>query len=384
MKSRILYLQYTNPAAYPPLEHSARILANAGWQVLFLGAHVRGVESLHFRPHERIRVRLMPFRPSGTRQKVHYLLFAIWVLAYTLGWRPTWVYVSDSLACPIGAMLSFLPGVRVAYHEHDAPVGGANRLFMRLCLAAREFLALRCALRILPNRRRAERFVDDLGTKNVYCVWNCPTRDEVGPVREPVAAHSLKLVYHGSVSPAQLPGTVLDAVARLAGRVTLSVTGYETVGHIGYTRELQARATRLEIAERVTFAPAMPRHKLLERARYGDVGLALVPKNSKNVNYQGMVGASNKAFDYLASGMPVLVVNQPDWAQAYVETGYGLMCDPESGESIAAALGWFLEHPRELRAMGEGGRQRILSDWNYERQFGPVLEQMRTLSSTSD
>jgi hypothetical protein len=37
LENKILYLQYTNPAAYPPLEHNSRILANEGWQVLFLG-----------------------------------------------------------------------------------------------------------------------------------------------------------------------------------------------------------------------------------------------------------------------------------------------------------------------------------------------------------
>ena len=43
---RVVYVQYTNPAAYPPLEHSSRILADAGWQVLFTPsaefAHVYG------------------------------------------------------------------------------------------------------------------------------------------------------------------------------------------------------------------------------------------------------------------------------------------------------------------------------------------------------
>jgi MFS family permease len=34
--ARVLYIQYTNPAGYPPLQHSSRILASAGWQVLFL------------------------------------------------------------------------------------------------------------------------------------------------------------------------------------------------------------------------------------------------------------------------------------------------------------------------------------------------------------
>ena len=58
----------------------------------------------------------------------------------------------------------------------------------------------------------------------------------------------------------------------------------------------------------------------------------------------------------------------------YVEPGYALACDPTDPKSIAAALQWFLEHPVQMRNMGEKGRRRILEEWNYERQFLPVLQ----------
>jgi hypothetical protein len=51
-----------------------------------------------------------------------------------------------------------------------------------------------------------------------------------------------------------------------------------------------------------------------------------------------------------------------------------LSVDPEDAASIAAALRWLLERPGELRTMGERGRQRILAEWNYEKQFLPVFQ----------
>ena len=45
---RVMYVQYTNPAAYPPLEHSSRIAAGQGWDVLFVGAEVLGAAALRF------------------------------------------------------------------------------------------------------------------------------------------------------------------------------------------------------------------------------------------------------------------------------------------------------------------------------------------------
>jgi glycosyltransferase involved in cell wall biosynthesis len=99
-----------------------------------------------------------------------------------------------------------------------------------------------------------------------------------------------------------------------------------------------------------------------------------MPLESDDPNSLDMVGASNKPFDYLAAGLTLLVSDLPDWRRAYVESGYGLACDPADPGSIAAALAWLIDHPREVRAMGEAGRQRIRTDWNYERTFGPVLE----------
>jgi glycosyltransferase involved in cell wall biosynthesis len=84
-----------------------------------------------------------------------------------------------------------------------------------------------------------------------------------------------------------------------------------------------------------------------------------------------MFGASNKVFDYLACGLALLVHEAPGWQESL---SFGLACDPADADSIARALRYFCEHPAEMRAMGERGRQRILEQWNYETHFSPVLE----------
>ena len=87
-----------------------------------------------------------------------------------------------------------------------------------------------------------------------------------------------------------------------------------------------------------------------------------------------MVGASNKPFDYMASGLALLVTDLPDWRTTFVENGYGLACDSDDCRSIADALQWFFDHPKDTRRMGEHGRMRVLTDWNYETQFAPILK----------
>ncbi|HEX7778267.1 MAG TPA: glycosyltransferase [Vicinamibacterales bacterium] len=375
---RVLYVQYTNPAAYPPLQHSASILAAAGCEVRLVGTAIAG-ERLTFEQSDRVRVALMPFEPGGWRQKVHYAQFASWVAAEARQWRPDWVYVSDPLACPAALALRRLTGARFIYHEHDSPSPdvGAQSTFMRVVLRARRALAARAELCVLPNDERAELFREQTGRKDgVVTVWNCPMRDEVGTSREVSPAPAMKVVYHGTIVPARLPATVLQALVALPAAVSLVVAGYETAGHPGYVDALRQEARRLGIDGRITFAGTLSREGLMQQCRTCDVGLALLPRTSADVNERAMVGASNKVFEYLAAGLAVIVGDQPRWRETFVDAGFGRACDPASPASIAAELRWLFEHPAERAVMGERGRHRIGLDWNYDHQFAPVLARM--------
>jgi len=92
-RPRILYIQCTNPAEHPPLQHSSRILVNAEWDVLLLGTDSLGSKFSRFPPDNGATVRRMSFGRTGWRQKLHYLLFVFWAMGWTLRWRPKWVYV---------------------------------------------------------------------------------------------------------------------------------------------------------------------------------------------------------------------------------------------------------------------------------------------------
>ena len=123
-------------------------------------------------------------------------------------------------------------------------------------------------------------------------------------------------------------------------------------------------------------APIPLRADLLTTSSQAHVGLAFMPMHGGDLNERAMTGASMKPFDYMACGLALLVSDLPDWRKMFVEPGYGLACDPADPESIAKALRLFTEHPKETREMGERGRQRILSEWNYEKQFAPVMNKL--------
>ncbi len=354
---------------------TARLFAERGWEVMFLGTGTWGAaKELEFPPHPRISVRLLPFVEAGWRQKAHYVTYMMWVLWVILRWRPRWVYASDVWTTPIALLLTFLPGLRILYHEHDAP-GPASGIFTRWVLTARKRLARRANGIVIPNQQRAEMFRQETETtRPIYVVWNCPDTKEVGPKRSDASTLPLRVLFHGSIVPERLPGGLIEALAALP-KAELHVVGYETVGSKGYIETLQTKARQLGVDTRFIFHGAQPtRADLLAIVRYCDVGLALMPTVlHADSNLQMMTGASNKPFDYLSNGVALVVSNLPDWCDMFVATGYGKACQPDNVTSIVEALRWYIEHPDEMRRMGEQGRQKVMQEWNYETQFHPLL-----------
>jgi len=374
-RHRIVYLQYGNPAAYPPLERSAAQLANAGWDVLFLGAHTAGVESLELAPQPRTRVVLLRTSRGGWRLKLHYLWFCVWATCRAVRYRPRWIYASDVLSTPVALLLKTVFGKRVLYHEHDTYDPRHASAFMRVCLTAGRYLSRVSDLNVLPSDGRIDHFWRRNAVPKEKCarVWNCPSLTEVQPRRPETSRKCLGLLFQGSIGPEALPLSLLQAIAKMRQDVTLRVIGYETVGTVGYVARFKEEARRLSLGDRVQFVGAMSHTDLLLLSHACDVGLALMPLKPQDVNMTFMAGASNKAFEYLACGLPMLVSDRPEWRAMFVDPGYARSCDPEDADSIADALRWYLRNPARAREMGENGRQRVLSEWNYERQFAPVF-----------
>jgi glycosyltransferase involved in cell wall biosynthesis len=386
---RVLYIQFTDPAVYPPVEHSSRLLADRGWEVLILGAATRGDPLLRLPAHSRIRVRKIRMVQSGRRQKIQFILFFLTTLYWAWWWRPEWIYASDLFAGAVAWWVRRLIGVQVVYHEHDSPnLDQASTWFMRQVLAYRAKVGLEADLCVLPQQERLQRFLKTTARKKpTYCVWNCPRSDEMMDMsldqddRQSRKDHKLIVHYHGNIGSGLLPKELVVAASRFKGIVRIRIVGYETLGNIGYTAELIELAAKYGAAEMIEPLAARPRRDLFRLAATAHVGLSLMPKRSENINMQHMVGASNKTFDYMASGLPLLVTNLPDWVETFVKPGYARACDPDDPDSIAAELRWYMEHPDERQEMGRRGQNKIRQTWNYQSMFSDVLAEIERGSS---
>jgi glycosyltransferase involved in cell wall biosynthesis len=383
----LLSIQYGNPGAYPPLEHMSHILFRHGWEVQFLGIGGYGGVNIDFAPHPRVKVERLAHCPPGLRQKLHYLRFALWCLWRAWRIKLDWLYASDALSAPIALLLARRLKCRVLYHEHDCPVsdGAQEKGFQRLVRRERIRLAKMADVVVVPNEMRLRHFVLQTGRTGLnLCVWNCPALEEIAPpneeTHEETTARPLRLIYHGSIVPDRFPMTFIEALAVTGPDVEIRLIGYETNGSQGYTTQLMERARQLGVADRFHFYGPMCHHQILKASRECHVGLAMLRIHDGDINMQHMVGASNKPFDYLSQGLALIVSSDPKWEALFVDAGCALSCPMHDIQKLAATFRWMADHRQEVREMGQRGKTLIAQEWNYERQFAPVLSQLQSQS----
>jgi glycosyltransferase involved in cell wall biosynthesis len=379
--SKILYVQHANPGAFPPVEYSSKILAEAGFEVRLLGVHSQGTETLRLPSHPRIAAEVLPYTAPGWRQKIAYAWFILRSVVLAIGWKPDWIYVSDFMAAPAGLILKRLLGARVIYHEHDSPVDGPDQSgFFRRLLKARNLLAQSADLVVLPQEQRIRLFKDSTGTlRPVLQVWNCPMRIEtLGDVsRQRQPGEPLSVYFHGSLNLDRIPLALIEGAGRSGIPVRLRVVGYETIGSRGTSDTLRKAVEKAGGLVTLELPGPVSRHALAQQMVGMHVGWINFINRTGEINLSHLVGASNKAFDYLAAGLPLIVREDSEWRETFEIPGYAKSCDPNDADAIAAVLRWFYENPVEAAAMGRAGQQRTREEWNYERQFAPVIKLLR-------
>lgn len=377
---KILYVQYAAPGVYPPIERSARLFKQHGWQVGFLGVRATGSSAkLSASLHSEDEIEYLIHQSGGMRALRSYLRFWWRALRRVRQERPDVVYVSDSIwTYPAGLLIALLTPALTIMHEHDTPLDHSTPV-MRLLQGVRRRFARRADILINPQPERARDMAALADGREVMVVFNCPSLEELtGTLSFDEKPHGLVLWHHGSLNALRMPLTILDALAQFPPEVRLEFAGYETVNSVGFVASFLERAAELGIADRVVFHGAMKRNALYAQATMAHVGLSVFVQKF----VEPMVGASNKPFDFLGCSMALLVNDTREWHDFAVSQGVAVACDPNDTSSIARAIDRLYRDRNALSGMATRGRAMIEAQWNYEAQFAPVLNRIEILLGT--
>jgi glycosyltransferase involved in cell wall biosynthesis len=350
-------------------------MAESGYEVTSLSAPIAGLppdESWH----PLLRSHVLPIRKTHQLSSKSYAAFWKETLKLAIRLRPSVIYASDPLTLGPAVSAAYLLKAKLVYHEHDAPSangGGLTGLLRARCMPFADII-------VVPNKERASSFSSTLKIDpgKVYTVWNMPRLSELPQLRRDAFSNPLTLYYHGNISPIWLPEEVVFALRRFNGDVRLRVVGYEAPSAKGYVDHL-SRLGNGDGHELVAYEGAVPRLSLLQNVTGADVGLAFAPARPSNVNEQYLKGASNKPFDYLAAGLPVMVSRGARSTEHLIKNRLAIECDSSDASSIVDAVEWLSANRGAAGDMGLRGRKLIETEWNYDVAFAPVLRRLAAL-----
>lgn len=89
--------------------------------------------------------------------------------------------------------------------------------------------------------------------------------------------------------------------------------------------------------------------------------------------YAIMPNLPTKVYEYMAMGMPVILSDIPSTRRLIEKYKFGLLVNPDQPEDIAEKITYLLAHPDEMKAMGEKGKQLVLTEWNWSKEEEKLL-----------
>lgn len=187
------------------------------------------------------------------------------------------------------------------------------------------------------------------------------------------------IFMHGKALPNSGSQVVLEALAllgerRIRGRVIMfPSTG---AGAAPFMPDLASRIERLELGDSVWLHEAVTHDQMPGVTAQCDVGMVAYGRDL------GVDSLPNRLFEYMASGIAVLVPSYALEIKRIVDAeDIGLTVDFEQSAEIADAMQWFIEHPKETKAMGARARTAFIERHNWDAEFGRLVAAMAAQSA---
>lgn len=380
LKGKTLVLRHTTLGRVPPALYSTQLLAESGFKILV----VEFGESSPRRPtaqnqFERIRLAL----PFGSRTPISPLLclfhtFCLLATATLFKGRPKLVVAHGLHEQALALIYHLLFKVPFTVHVHEPfeknQLSRLNRLLFLL-----EPAALRLAkLTVFPEESRRAILHTKYALKNPATIaFNCPRkrpdtaprdfRSELGLSRD-----EFLLGYLGGIGELNALDLVIQTLPRLA-KVHFLVAGW---GDSAYLESLRKIARAHRVGNRVHFYDPLDEDKW-EWLSGLDAAYCVYRPLSVRAKYQAT--ASNKLFEAMACGVPVVVGPGADFKKILSEGSFGVQLESLSPSALAAALSDLVENSSLRAQMGNAGRSLHENRFHYEKAFANTLTHYKQL-----
>lgn len=290
------------------------------------------------------------------------------LLRNVLRQRPEVVHAHDVNTLPTAWLAARLCRARLVYDAHEISTSREGySSFRKLVGMVEKALMPRADGTITTTETRAKFFARAYGIDRPVILQNRPRkqsmqdgrriRDELGLV-EPWPI----VLYQGGVQP----GRGLERLVRVAALVPNAY--FVFIGGGRLDANLRFIAAELDLEERVRFIPTVALAELPVYTASASIGVQPI----ENTCLNHYTTDSNKLFEYVQAGLPVVASDLPEIRRVVRAHDLGLLVPPGDTEALAVALRLLVDDQAKRQFHAEQSL-KAAAVLNWEEQEGELL-----------
>jgi glycosyltransferase involved in cell wall biosynthesis len=298
------------------------------------------------------------------------------------------VHAHDAAMLLPGWIVAMRTRSGLVYDSHELATGVPyhSRGWYRLVSTIERLIVPRCDAVITVSDGIAERLRERYGLQRTPTVVrnlpDLPPPGEGGEVEDLRASLGIGeaplVLHHGAAAQDRGGEALIRSMAELDGAhlLFLGADG-------GYADGLSELSAQLGLGPRVHFRAPVPLAELLSYSAQADVGVTLLEDSCENHR----LALPNKAFEYVAAGIPVVASDLPELSRVVEGYGIGWTVDPADPASIAGGLSTALGAGDDPQLRERLERAAAELSWSRERErlvdLYAELELARTTATRS-
>ncbi|MDD5194055.1 MAG: glycosyltransferase family 4 protein [Candidatus Omnitrophica bacterium] len=178
-------------------------------------------------------------------------------------------------------------------------------------------------------------------------------------------------LYQGGIQSGRGLEQLIEAVPLLHRDIVIVL-----VGDGKLKPQLEEKVRLLGLTDRVKFIGLVPLRDLLSYTSCADVGLQIL----HNTCFNHFSTDSNKLFEYLAAGVPVVASDFPEIRKVIDEFDAGVLIDPHKPENIAQGINTLILDEARRKQMSLNAKKASLK-YNWENEKGKLIRMYKSLDA---
>ncbi len=300
----------------------------------------------------------------STRFVTHFrLLFAL------VRSNPDVVHAHDVNILPTAWLASVLTRSKLVYDAHEISTdreGYAS--FRNLVARVEKFIMPKATLTITTTDMRAKFFARAYAIKRPLVLQNRPRYSEPG--RSNRIRDELKIeddlpivLYQGGIQQGRGLSRIVDAAA------LVSKAHFVFIGGGRMEKTLKDKVAVLGLNHKVHFIPLVPLAELPSYTCSANIGVQAI----ENTCLNHFSTDSNKLFEYLIAGLPIVATNMPEIRKIVSQYECGHVVPESDTKALANAIQSLVENAEERRTFAINAR-RAATLLNWEAQEKPFID----------